>query len=90
MEMDVGARGEFGQEPPLRLRTPETLRERGREELTGTKGRELVFQRASGAGDWVSSEVDVVMSTADGVVGGTRICDDDIGVTSGVSISAWS
>lgn len=48
LEMELtGARGEFGQDPEFRLRTPEALNDRGREELTGMKGNELEPENGS-------------------------------------------
>ena len=46
--IELGWRGEFGQDPELRLRTPDTLNERGRVELTGTKGKEPELEKGSG------------------------------------------
>lgn len=79
IEFGVGTRGEFDQDTELRLRTPETLSERGRDELTGTKDSELV--RVNGSGCVVRlNEDDAANST--GAAGATRTCDRDNGVPS--------
>ena len=72
-------RGEFIQEMEVRLRTPEALRERGREELTGTKDSELV--RVNGSGVVVVRLKDDVAISA-GFAGGMKTWDWDIGVPS--------
>jgi hypothetical protein len=56
IEFGGGARGEADQDTELRLRTPDALRERGRDELTGMKDRELV--RANGSGGGTRLKVD--------------------------------
>ena len=77
--MEVGTRGEFGQDPLLRLRTPDTLSERGREELTGTNDKALVFRKGSDVEETEFRELVEDISTDEGA-GGGNICDSDIGV----------
>lgn len=69
----VGApRGEFNQDSELRLRTPEALSERGRDELTGTKDNVLVKVNGSGV---VVRLTDDAMAMSAGAAGGIRTCD---------------
>ena len=79
--MLVGAapRGGFDQDTELRLRTPDALRDRGREELTGTKDSELVM--VNGSGVVVRLKDDVVPISA-APTGAMRTCDWDMGVPS--------
>jgi hypothetical protein len=79
IEVGGGPRGEFNQDIELRLRTPEALSERGRDELTGTKDSELV--RVNGSGVVVRLNDDVAAVSA-GAVGAIRTWDCDIGVPS--------
>jgi hypothetical protein len=80
IELGGGARGEADQDTELRLRTPDALSERGRDELTGTKDSELVSANGSGGGTSVKAE-DEAMSPVEGP-GATRVCDCDMGVPS--------
>lgn len=79
--MLVGAapRGGFDQDTELRLRTPEALKDRGREELTGTNDSELVM--VNGSGVVVRLKDDVVPISVD-AMGAMRTCDWDMGVPS--------
>lgn len=74
-------RGEFGHEPELRLRTPDALKERGRDEETGTKEREVANEKGSADVEAEFDEDVDVMSTEDKAEGVTRICDCDMGVS---------
>jgi len=77
MEFGICGRGAFcvkAQGSERRPRTPDTLKERGRPELTGTKGRDEV--RANGSFVEIElKDVDVDKSIEDGMADATRICD---------------
>lgn len=63
-----------------RPRTPDTLKDRGRPELTGTKG----IEDANANGSFVVVElkdVDAVISIEEGAMDATRIWDCDMGVS---------
>lgn len=72
-------RGELVHDIELRLRTPEALNERGRDELTGTKDSEPVRVNGSGVVVRLKDEVAAISAA---VGGGTKTCDCDIGVPS--------
>lgn len=80
-DIDVGGkpRGVLDHETELRLRTPEALSERGRDELTGTKDSELVSMNGSGVVLWLKAAAAAISA---GPGGGIRTCDWDIGVPS--------
>lgn len=62
-------------EPECRPRTPDALNDRGRDELTGTNGREDVKLKGSFAGTELV-DGDAAISKEDVVPGGaTKICD---------------
>lgn len=79
MEVGGGARGEFDHDTELRLRTPEALKERGRDELTGTKDSELVSVKGSGV---AARLIDDDAAISMGAAGATSTCDCDMGVPS--------
>ena len=83
-------RGEGDHVPVSRLRMPETLSERGREELTGTNGNELPDENGSNCEACEFVDVEADMFVAEGVAGGIRTCDCDIGVSSPNSMSAFA
>jgi hypothetical protein len=83
IEFGIWGRGVFCvivQDSARRPRTPDTLKDRGRAELTGTNGRDAV--RAKGSLVEVElKEVVADISIEEGVEEATRICDCDMGVS---------
>ena len=83
IEFGICGRGAFCiavHDSARRPRTPDTLNDRGRAELTGTKGRDEVIAK----GSLVSVELkdDVVdISIELGILDATSICDCDMGVS---------
>jgi hypothetical protein len=84
-ETGIWGRGDFcatvqdSARRPRTPETPETLKERGRAELTGTKGRD-----ASAKGSFVAIELNEVVADISmdvGVEEATRTCDWDMGVS---------
>ena len=71
------ARGETGQDPEWRPRTPDTLKERGRDELIGTYDSEAAKEKGSEVG----MELKELVADMSADVGATRICDCDMGVS---------
>lgn len=61
-------RGDTGQEPEERPRTPDTLKERGREELMGIYDKEVANEKGSEVGIELKDDISVE-------VGATSICD---------------
>lgn len=87
MELIGMPRGELGHDPVLRLRTPETLRERGREELTGMKGSASTFVNGSEE-TWELTDVVADISDDEGAAGGIKIWDCEVCDVPDVSTSA--
>lgn len=83
IELGIWGRGVFcviAQVSGSRPRTPDTLKDRGRAELTGTKGRDDAWANGSTVAVELK-EVVTVISTEPGIEEATSICDCDIGVS---------
>lgn len=83
MEFGICGRGTFcvvAQDSDRRPRTPDTLKDRGRAELTGMKGSdEWRLKGSLVEKEFEEDNVDV--SVEGGIAEATRICDCDIGVS---------
>ena len=70
MGLGIPTRGELDQDGIFRLRTPDALRDRGLEELTGTKGIGVAFVNGSKLEVCDETEFDSDISIeVDGIVG---------------------